>query len=190
MADGVYGGVLSPMLKRARLRQAARYLRPGDRIVDLGCGDGDLAAAVAGPIVYTGVDVDHDVLEAGRTRFPEHRFVSHDILSGPPEDVGPADALVMLAILEHVPDPAAVVAAWAEVLVPGGRLVATTPAPASRRVHDAGAAVGIFSGGAAEEHETFLGRADLEAIAGDDLHLVRYKRFQGGLNQTVVFKRR
>ena len=58
------------------------------------------------------------------------------------------------------------------------------------RAHDLGAAIGVFSRDASEEHEKLLGRRDLEMVARSaGLLQVKYRRFLGGANQLVVWQR-
>ncbi len=96
---------------------------PGGRVLDVGCGSGaflarmrrrgwdvcgvepDPAAAAAARAVH-GIDVAPTVAALGDRRF---------------------DAIVMHHVVEHLPDPPAVIRELAERLAPGGRLVIVTP---------------------------------------------------------------
>jgi SAM-dependent methyltransferase len=53
---------------------------------------------------------------------------AHDLQEPWEIDDGPADAIVMLDVLEHVPDPVRVLRNAAEVLDPAGAIVVTVPA--------------------------------------------------------------
>lgn len=53
-------------------------LNEGVRVLDIGCAQGGLAAALAerlGRFQYTGVDVNADMVERARARYPGHRFL-------------------------------------------------------------------------------------------------------------------
>ena len=182
MADQGTEGLLSPFLRRQRLKVAKPYL--SGRILDVGCGSGALAALVDADH-YLGVEVDEVSLQQARLRFPAHRFVF-----GLPEFTEKFDTIISLAVIEHVSNPADFLRTLALHLneSASARIVVTTPHPAVDWMHDVGAAVGLFSKHANEEHEDLLDRAKLE-IAGNQagLKLVSYHRFLFGANQITVY---
>lgn len=103
---------------------------PGRRILDVGCGLGDDAAALArlvtpgGAIV--GVDGSRAMIEAARERHSEVEgltFQVADAAALPFEDES-FDACRIDRVLQHIADPALVVREMARVLHPGGILVA------------------------------------------------------------------
>jgi SAM-dependent methyltransferase len=190
-ANGSFYGLLTRRVGEARLRAALPHLPAAGPVLDVGCGLTDLAARIPD---YVGADRNPDVLEAQRARFPERDFFEWDIGRGAaPAELAaraPFEGILLLAVLEHVPDPAAVLARLAPLLAPGGRLVATTPHPAGRWPLEAGAALGLLSSHAHDEHETLLGREALAGAGrGAGLALVLYRRFLLGMNQLAVFSR-
>jgi len=61
----------------------------GSTVVDLGCGDGIMAAPlVSRGLKYIGVDVSEQMVEAARRRYPGVEFVA-----SPQEDYSPAEAV-------------------------------------------------------------------------------------------------
>lgn len=63
-------------------------LRPGDRLLDVGCGFGDLAVYLRGQghaIDYTGIDLSPELIAAGRERYPGLALHAGDLF-----DVDPA----------------------------------------------------------------------------------------------------
>ena len=121
------GRALAPA---TRVIFAAAGIRPGMRVLDLGCGAGDVAfvaADLVGPDGYVvGVDRSPEALARARLR-AEHqgleqvRFVEGDLHD--PAPGGPFDAIVGRLVLVYVPDPAAVLQRQATVLRPGGLVV-------------------------------------------------------------------
>ena len=70
--------------QRWRRETAAAVVRPGDRVLDVCCGTGDLAlgAAESGGMV-TGVDFSDPMLDRARAKAPELDWVSGDALALP-----------------------------------------------------------------------------------------------------------
>ena len=107
----------------ARIREHFGARPPGAiRILDVGCGGGFLSNALAAEgFRVTGVDVSEESLAVAR-RHDASGSVSyecHDALALPHAPAS-FDVACAMDFLEHVEDPAAVVAACARVLRPGG----------------------------------------------------------------------
>ena len=103
----------------------------GKRLIDIGCGGGILAEAMAlrGANV-TGVDMGEAPLSVARIHQLESG-VQVDYRHATAEQMAAAepasyDIVCCLEMLEHVPDPAAVIAACAELCKPGGNLYFST----------------------------------------------------------------
>lgn len=121
--------VINPVRTRY-IEQAAGGLA-GKRAVDVGCGGGLLSEALAarGARVL-GIDLAEEVLDAARhhargsTLGVEYRAIAAEDLAR--EAPGAFDLVTCLEMLEHVPDPAAVVAACGRLVRPGGTVVFST----------------------------------------------------------------
>ena len=97
--------------------------RPGETILDLGCGTGELAAeiAAAGAEVWA-IDADPAMVAAARERLGPGRVLLADGRDFTlPE---PVDAVFSNAALHWMPRPAEVIARVRAALRPGGRFVA------------------------------------------------------------------
>ncbi len=124
--DGELSGPLHRLnpLRLDWIDQLARL--PGKRVLDVGCGGGILAESMArrGASVL-GIDLaakplkvaQLHALEAG-TMSVEYREVAAEALAQ--ELPGHFDAVTCMEMLEHVPDPASIVRACAELVKPGG----------------------------------------------------------------------
>ncbi|MFH1566642.1 MAG: class I SAM-dependent methyltransferase [Gemmatimonadota bacterium] len=103
-------------------------LQPGQRLLDMGCGSGWLAArcrARGAWVVAT--DIAPRGVAAVRRRFPPvSRLVAADVYHMPLRD-GQFDAAVLSEVLEHLEAVEAAVAEAARLLRPGGRLLVTVP---------------------------------------------------------------
>jgi 2-polyprenyl-6-hydroxyphenyl methylase/3-demethylubiquinone-9 3-methyltransferase len=127
-------GEFAPLhhLNPLRLEYLARETQiAGARILDVGCGGGILAEALAraGARVL-GIDLapaalataELHALEAG-VRL-EYRQVAAEALAA--EQPGRFDVVTCMEMLEHVPDPVSVLAALAQLVRPGGDVFVST----------------------------------------------------------------
>ncbi|MEJ7718783.1 MAG: methyltransferase domain-containing protein [Thermoleophilaceae bacterium] len=106
-----------------RLRRGGEGLR----VVDLGCGSGhsvDFFRGLDPAARWTGVDLPQSPEVATRVR-TDAEFLTFDGVSIPLED-GAADLVFCKQVLEHVEQPAPLLAEVARVLGPGGHLVGST----------------------------------------------------------------
>jgi SAM-dependent methyltransferase len=176
-------GILSPWLRKRRIAAALPLLH--GRVLDWGCGVGVLAELIP-PERYVGYDRDARAIATASVRRPGHRFVSR------PVDVDEMfDSVALLAVIEHVVEPVALLQDLARRLQPTGTIVLTTPTQTAERVHAIGARLRLFSPEAADEHETLFGRSDLEGLAIEaGLEPVTYRRFLAGFNQVFAARRR
>ncbi len=103
----------------------------GRQVVDIGCGGGILAEAMAlGGAHVTGVDLSEKALAVARLHQLEsraevdYRLVAAEALA----QASPAsfDLVTCMEMLEHVPDPASTVAACAALVRPGGVVAFST----------------------------------------------------------------
>ena len=100
----------------------------GQRVLDLGCGDGRFSAALVGAGVgVVGVDVAAEALRRAREHAPEAEFVQVDEGAPLPFADASFDLVWCGETLEHVVDVALLLGEVRRVLVAGGMLLATTP---------------------------------------------------------------
>ena len=102
--------------------------RPGERVLDLGCGAGRFVAALrdagAEPV---GVEIAAAALERARRNVPgaDLRLVEPD--GSLPLGHGEVDLVWCSEVLEHVPDTVGFLTEARRVLKPGGRILVTVP---------------------------------------------------------------
>ncbi|MEO8011816.1 MAG: bifunctional 2-polyprenyl-6-hydroxyphenol methylase/3-demethylubiquinol 3-O-methyltransferase UbiG [Dokdonella sp.] len=119
---------LNPVRMRYIASQATLH---GASALDVGCGGGLLseALAAAGARV-TAIDLSPAVLDVARLHLLEsglevdYRQISAEDMA--PEATARFDVITCMEMLEHVPDPASVIRACADMLKPGGKLFLST----------------------------------------------------------------
>jgi SAM-dependent methyltransferase len=110
-------------------------LRPTTRLLDVGCGSGgptlQVARRTGGQVV--GVELSEQAVAEATRRACEAslstraRFLQADASKPLAFEDGTFDGLICIDAINHIPDRASVLADWARVLRPGGRLLFTDP---------------------------------------------------------------
>jgi SAM-dependent methyltransferase len=119
---------LEPPDFELRRRFVLDEVRPGDRALDLGCGTGALTAALAhAGADAVGAEVAQAALERARRAHPELRFLLVPTDGPLPFKDRAFDLVWASEVIEHVADTARWLSEVRRVLVPGGRLLLTTP---------------------------------------------------------------
>ena len=99
----------------------------GASVLDVGCGGGILAEAMAkrGARV-TGIDLSEKALRVAELHLHESKLDIRYEKSAVEEMVGEFDVVTCMELLEHVPDPASMVSSCARLVRPGGRVFFST----------------------------------------------------------------
>jgi len=176
---------LDRFLQQWRIRVALPFIRSGDRLLDVGCYDRSLIDRAL-PRISFAVGIDSEIVasrdehvELFQGSFPaDHHF-----------DQASFDCIVMLAVLEHVEDPAVLATECERILRPGGRLILTVPHPAVDLVLDALMFLRLADGMSTEEHHGFDVGQTRTIFEEVGLVLFRERWFQLGLNRLFVFEK-
>ena len=112
---------------RVRRELVERYVkpRPGLRVLDVGCGPGDLIEHLPS-VAYTGTDLSAAYIASARRRFGDRgRYYVGRVEDLDPDEVGEFDVVIAKSLLHHIDEDEALhlfdVASGA--LAEGGRLV-------------------------------------------------------------------
>lgn len=101
---------------------ASQFIKAQDSVLDIGCGEGKFARYCS---IYKGIDMNPDAIAAGAKA---GRNVFLEALESQPQES--FDVVVLFQVLEHVPDPKAMLLRSAQCLRAGGRLVVSVPSMA------------------------------------------------------------
>src|SRR5262249_38030553 len=113
----------------ARELLAVAALVTDDRVLDVGCGDGRVTAAIARQVpdgAVVGVDLSADMVKQAAEHFPPHEYPNLRVAQGDASALPFARAFPLVfsnAALHWVRKHRPIVAGIARVLVPGGRCI-------------------------------------------------------------------
>lgn len=104
----------------------------GKKVLDVGCGGGILAESMAreGADV-TGLDMGEQPLQVARLHALEHniqniRYIQETVEAHAEQNAEQYDIVTCMEMLEHVPDPASIIRACAQLVKPDGHVFFST----------------------------------------------------------------
>lgn len=182
--------ILEPLLRKLRIRRVLPYIREHRdcRLLDIGCGwDARFLKAIE-PYIGSGVGVDFKAPEIAAGKLRTERLTLQDHL---PYAEASFDLVTMLAVLEHLEQPEAILREIHRVLRPGGQLVLTVPSKAAKPVLEFLAfRLGIVSRDEIADHKVYYNRKSLKELFNlTGFSLRRHRYFQLGMNNFCVAER-
>lgn len=135
MYDSAYYEELRPSVGLARwvdeirdvlVAMLVRKLVPEGRLLDVGCGRGDLLARFEGSHELHGMELSDAGLELARGRLATAELRSGDVQSSIPFE-GPFDVITAINVIEHLADPASALRNFGRLQEKGALLVIHLP---------------------------------------------------------------
>lgn len=128
---GEYHDHPSPVVRFIEGRRVARLLalldvRPGDSVLEVGVGAGNILEQIQGAQLH-GIDISDYILAKAGERLGDRATLQKADAEALPYEGASFDRVYCSEVLEHVIDPKAVVAEMRRVLKPGGVAVVSVP---------------------------------------------------------------
>jgi 2-polyprenyl-3-methyl-5-hydroxy-6-metoxy-1,4-benzoquinol methylase len=176
---------LDGFIRDLRIKQALPFIHDGDRLLDIGCFDQTLLNLVA-PRVASAVGVDPLAAPARRGKIT---ILQGTIPGSVVLEPASFDSITMLAVLEHIPNTAAVAAECVRLLAPGGRLIITVPKPQVDHILAVLGKLRLIDGMSLDEHHGYDVEQTQPIFERAGMTLARRKNFEFGLNCLFVFEK-
>lgn len=80
-------------------------LKPGDKVLDIGCGNGKLVSGLPEGVDYLGTDFSQTLLNEAKSLYPDHKFVFGNVIE--PDHwvkLPEFEAIFCVAVLHHIPE--------------------------------------------------------------------------------------
>lgn len=168
-----------------RYAKVKRLIPPGVVLCDLGCGFEGRFLRTLGNAIAGGYGFDQKV---DGIRLGNVILTPVKLQDGIPLGDESVDCVTMLALLEHLDAPAAVMREVFRVLRPDGMVILTTPAPCSKPLLDFLAfRLRVISAEEIADHKHYFSAEEVkELLQATGFIKVRVQPFQFGLNQLAV----
>ena len=180
---------LDLFISRWRSRIVSRHINEGDRVLDFGCGHQALFLHSVQKTIKQGIGMDYDAepshpaanIEIQNFHFKE-KFEFPD---------ASLDQVAILAVLEHIPlnQVATLFLEFRRILKSGGKVLITTPTPASKPVLEFLAfKLKIISAPEIADHKHYYSRSDMQQLAEQyDFKCNTSQTVQLGMNSFTAF---
>ncbi|WP_323789466.1 class I SAM-dependent methyltransferase [Psychroserpens sp.] len=179
---------LDRLLRDWRIKVANQYVRPQDKLLDIGCFDGHLFSTLQPKNIQPSIGLD-PLLETTKKK-GDHLLISGSFPKDIPKD-STFDCIIMLAVLEHIPRAQQQLfnAKFYEFLKPSGRIIITVPSPFVDQILWVLKKLNLVDGMSLDEHYGFKTKEVFSLFDKDKYSLLKHKRFQLGLNNLFVFEK-
>ena len=177
--------LLEPLLRKLRIGRIINYIPENAFICDVGCGfDGTFLKQISYKIAK-GIGLDKKVTPYSDEKINLIRCEMEDSLN---LDSYISDCITMLAVLEHLDHPKAILEECFRVLKSGGVLIITTPTPLSKYILEFMAfRLRIISKQEILDHKYYFKHKEIKEILENiGFSKVIATTFQFGLNNFVI----
>jgi len=177
---------LDQLLQRWRIYWAAKAIRPHDKVLDIGCFQGEFLIHV-GRRIDLGIGIDPLLgIESVSGKIKLFRWSFQEPMPFPNHYF---DVIVMLATIEHINDRETIARECSRLLKSGGRMIITAPEPAVDIVIDLLVRLRLADGMSLEQHSGFKPDALPGIFSPYGFQLTARRKFQLGMNNIFIFEK-
>jgi glycosyltransferase involved in cell wall biosynthesis len=167
---------IEPMLRNLRMRPVVQHIKPAEVLVDVGCDDPPLTLLAFEEKFKKLIGLDIIVKDRTEGKI-SLKYADFDTTI-PLED-NLADTITMLAVLEHLDHPEAIVRELYRIAKPGGQVLLTVPAPPVKPILEFLAKIRVVRPDMIAQHKNYFTKKRLQKIFTDaGFRQVEVKNFQ------------
>lgn len=183
-------GIFDEILRKLRAGKIKNFIPKNSFVCDIGCGlSGDLLKDLL-PYIRKGIGFDKKVLSAHSNKI---ELKSLELEKAIPLPNASIECVTMLAILEHLTYPQAILRECFRILKPGSILILTTPSPSSKPLLEFLAfKMGLISKEEIADHRNYFSKEGLFNMlidSGFRMEDITIKSFQLGFNIFALAKK-
>jgi 2-polyprenyl-3-methyl-5-hydroxy-6-metoxy-1,4-benzoquinol methylase len=181
--------LLDHIFQRWRIYKALSWLPPEGRILDIGCHAGELFDLAGTKITGFGID---PLLPQGMSTSKTGIWLTKGLFPDDmPQDIGIFDAVVMLAVIEHIPAEhmSKFIANLHRYVKVDGSILISMPDPMVDSILKLLIYIGIADGMSHEQHHESTVQSMVEMLKKEEFFLMYHEKFQLGLNNFFVFRK-
>ena len=174
------------LIQKKRIKLIEQYVPLNSYILDLGCGHYPQNLINLENKISRAVGIDKDIPD--KPFSAKISLIKAFIEKKLPFPDNEFDCILMLAVLEHLDYPAAIIRECHRILKPGGRLIITIPSNYSKPILLTLAGLGLISKEEIYDHKHYFNQKEMERLLLD-AHFKRIisKAYNLGMNLLFVY---
>ncbi len=183
-------GILSPYVKKIRIKGSLKYIKEGNDVLDIGCGFGEIIRYLPKNVKYVGIEKDEYLW-----KYCKEKYKEREIILGEAEEIvknlnSSFDVILLLSVIEHLKEPLDFLFFLKNLLKEKGKMVIYAPSPKSEKILFFCSKLGILSRVAEKEHKNLIEASHLvEKLKEKGFKFIRKKNFFFGLSYLILFER-
>jgi len=179
--------ILEPFLRNLRIKRVLPVLKqfPECNLLDVGCGWEARLLRQVEPYITRGTGIDFKAPELETRKLKTISAVFVDTLPFPDHSF---DVVTLMAVLEHLSNPDAILSEIHRVLKHGGVLVGTVPSKASKPVLEfLSYKLNIVNPDEIRDHKQYFNKKSLQTIfMNAGFTQIKHRYFQFGMNNFFI----